>query len=102
MDNFEWQAGYHERFGIHRVNFSDPERKRVPKQSSKVYAKIVADNGFPPDKPTPGQTSGPTSQPNSQPTSQSTSQPTSGKAEYTVFAPLFIVIITHILFFAHI
>lgn len=47
MDNFEWAQGYHERFGIHRVNFSDPERKRVPKQSVKEYAKIVANNGFP-------------------------------------------------------
>ena len=47
MDNFEWNVGYHERFGLHWVNFSDPERKRVPKFSTKVYAKIVADNGFP-------------------------------------------------------
>ena len=52
MDNFEWSKGYHERFGIHRVNFSDPERKRVPKLSAKEYAKIVADNGFPSDQPT--------------------------------------------------
>ena len=47
MDNFEWASGYHERFGIHRVNFSDPEKKRIPKQSAKVYAEIVANNGFP-------------------------------------------------------
>ncbi|XP_046853586.1 cytosolic beta-glucosidase-like isoform X2 [Xenia sp. Carnegie-2017] len=47
MDDFEWNVGYHERFGLHWVNFSDPERKRVPKFSTKVYAKIVADNGFP-------------------------------------------------------
>ena len=54
MDNFEWHTGYHERFGIHRVNFSDPERKRVPKRSAKVYTQIVADNGFPPEKSTAG------------------------------------------------
>jgi hypothetical protein len=47
MDNFQWASGYHVRFGIHRVNFGDPELKRIPKQSAKVYAKIVADNGFP-------------------------------------------------------
>ena len=56
MDNFEWARGYHERFGIHRVNFSDPEKKRVPKQSAKEYAKIVADNGFPPDQSTAAKT----------------------------------------------
>jgi lactase-phlorizin hydrolase len=49
MDNFEWASGYHERFGIHRVNFSDPEKKRIPKRSAKAYTKIVADNGFPAD-----------------------------------------------------
>jgi hypothetical protein len=77
MDNFEWHTGYHERFGIHRVNFSDPERKRLPKQSAKSYAKIVADNGFPPDNST------------------------SGKPEYSVLVPLVIAIIFHIASFVH-
>ena len=60
MDNFEWASGYHERFGIHRVNFSDPERKRIPKESAKVYRNIVADNGFPAEKPTGKSSDNPT------------------------------------------
>ena len=47
MDNFEWASGYHDRFGLHRIDFSDPERKRVPKKSANLYKKIVAENGFP-------------------------------------------------------
>jgi hypothetical protein len=85
MDNFEWHTGYHERFGIHRVNFSDPERKRLPKKSAKLYAKIVADNGFPPDQST-------TVKPDNS---------TSGKPEYSVLVPLVIAIIFHIASFVH-
>ena len=35
-----------ERFGMHYVDFEDPDRVRTPKESSKFYAQIVADNGF--------------------------------------------------------
>ena len=35
-----------EKFGLHYVNFTDPDRKRIPKESSKFYTQIVADNGF--------------------------------------------------------
>lgn len=47
MDNFEWARGYSERFGTHWVNFTDPERPRIPKASSVVLRQIFADNGFP-------------------------------------------------------
>ena len=46
MDNFEWASGYRERFGMHYVDFTDPERPRTQKESAKLYAQIVADNGF--------------------------------------------------------
>jgi len=39
--------GYTERFGVHYVNFSDPERPRTPKASAALLTKIYKDNGFP-------------------------------------------------------
>ena len=41
MDNFEWAQGYTERFGIHYINFSDPDRPRIPKQSAYCYQEII-------------------------------------------------------------
>ena len=53
MDNFEWASGYHERFGLHYIDFSgDPDLKRIPKKSAKAYTKIVAENGFPANRST--------------------------------------------------
>ncbi|KAK3085076.1 hypothetical protein FSP39_023890 [Pinctada imbricata] len=46
MDNFEWMRGYTERFGLHYVNFTDPNRPRTPKASARYYKKLIADNGF--------------------------------------------------------
>jgi hypothetical protein len=99
MDNFEWHTGYHERFGIHRVNFSDPERKRLPKKSAKLYAKIVADNGFPPDQSTTGKPDNSTT--GKPPTTKNPDNATSGKPEYSVLVPLVIAIIFHIASFVH-
>ena len=47
MDNFEWAQGYSERFGMHYVDYNDPERPRTQKESARFYAQVVADHGFP-------------------------------------------------------
>ncbi|KAI3356505.1 hypothetical protein L3Q82_017710, partial [Scortum barcoo] len=47
MDNFEWAAGYSERFGLFYVNRSDPTLPRIPKNSASHYASIIKCNGFP-------------------------------------------------------
>lgn len=46
MDNFEWMRGYSEHFGLHYVNFSDPNRVRTPKASAAYYTSIIEANGF--------------------------------------------------------
>nr|XP_054761767.1 cytosolic beta-glucosidase-like [Lytechinus pictus] len=48
IDNFEWVEGYDARFGLHHVDFTDPQRPRTAKTSAKTYAAIVNDNGFKP------------------------------------------------------
>jgi lactase-phlorizin hydrolase len=47
MDNFEWSEGYTQHFGLHSVDFDDPERKKTAKASSLFYAGIIRKNGFP-------------------------------------------------------
>ncbi|CAG0901510.1 unnamed protein product [Darwinula stevensoni] len=46
LDNLEWGVGYSQKFGLHFVDFSDPERPRTPKKSSRFYRQIIRDNGF--------------------------------------------------------
>ena len=43
MDNFEWSSGYAKRFGIVHVDFET--QVRTPKESAKVYASIIANQG---------------------------------------------------------
>ena len=46
LDVKEWVFGYHFRYGLYHVDFTDPNRKRTPKESARFYAKIIKDNGF--------------------------------------------------------
>jgi beta-glucosidase len=45
LDNFEWEEGYRQRFGLVHVDF--PSQKRTLKDSGKWYAKLAADNWLP-------------------------------------------------------
>ena len=47
MDSFEWLSGYTVNFGLHQVNFEDPNRPRTPKRSAHYYYQVIKDNGFP-------------------------------------------------------
>nr|XP_006817621.1 PREDICTED: lactase-phlorizin hydrolase-like [Saccoglossus kowalevskii] len=46
MDNFEWAAGYSERFGLYYVDFNDEDRPRYKKESAIFYSQLVHNNGF--------------------------------------------------------
>jgi len=43
MDNFEWAAGYRERFGLVYVDFQT--QRRIPKDSARWYKGVIAANG---------------------------------------------------------
>lgn len=43
LDNFEWNQGYHERFGLVYVDY--PTGERIPKDSAAWYAKVIETNG---------------------------------------------------------
>jgi beta-glucosidase len=43
FDNFEWERGYSQRFGLVRVNYET--LKRTPKQSAHWYRDVIANNG---------------------------------------------------------
>jgi beta-glucosidase len=49
MDNFEWQSGYKERFGLIHVDFQTQER--TLKNSAYWYAQVIASNGGALDQP---------------------------------------------------
>ena len=42
-----WGKGYTEKFGLHSVNMSSPERGRAAKESSIYFGSIAQNNGFP-------------------------------------------------------
>ena len=41
LDNFEWENGYNEHFGIVRVDFNDPNRTRAWKKSAEWWQKLI-------------------------------------------------------------
>ncbi|NXU52243.1 LPH hydrolase, partial [Turnix velox] len=47
MDSFEWLNGYDPTFGLHQVDFENPNRPRTPKRSAVYYSEIIRNNGFP-------------------------------------------------------
>uniref|UniRef100_A0A8C3G6H1 Lactase n=1 Tax=Cyclopterus lumpus TaxID=8103 RepID=A0A8C3G6H1_CYCLU len=47
MDSFEWLDGYKVGFGLHHVDFNNPNRPRTPKYSAHFYYQVIKDNGFP-------------------------------------------------------
>ncbi|MEZ5822030.1 MAG: GH1 family beta-glucosidase [Bradyrhizobium sp.] len=60
LDNFEWTAGYSQRFGIVYVDYST--LKRVPKASARWYANLIADARRSRDKATGDVGCGPAAQ----------------------------------------
>ncbi|HEX9089695.1 MAG TPA: family 1 glycosylhydrolase [Arthrobacter sp.] len=48
LDNFEWAYGYHQRFGLVRVDYDTLER--IPKASGLWYAQVAASNAVPASK----------------------------------------------------
>lgn len=41
VDNFEWIFGYTAKYGLYKVDFDSPERKRHPKKSARFYKKVI-------------------------------------------------------------
>lgn len=47
MDSFEWLNGFEKGFGLHHVDFANPNLPRTPKRSAHYYYQVMRDNGFP-------------------------------------------------------
>lgn len=50
VDGFEWNNGFMIRRGLFYIDFSQPNRTRIPKTSAQYYRRVVTDNGFPSDE----------------------------------------------------
>ena len=57
LDNFEWAYGYSRRFGIVYVDFAT--QQRIPKDSARWYAAVVASGSVPAPPPPRGRAGGP-------------------------------------------
>ncbi|XP_049879412.1 myrosinase 1-like isoform X1 [Pectinophora gossypiella] len=49
MDNFEWRAGFSERFGFYHVDITHPDLPRTPKLSAEYYKQLIANRELPQD-----------------------------------------------------
>lgn len=47
LDNFEWGEGYEQRFGLVWVDFDDPKRRRILKESGRWYGQVARENALP-------------------------------------------------------
>lgn len=47
LDNFEWDEGFSERFGLFYVDFRNKNKPRYPKASVQFYKRLISSNGFP-------------------------------------------------------
>ncbi|KAK9511658.1 hypothetical protein O3M35_000278 [Rhynocoris fuscipes] len=47
MDNFEWFDGYTSAFGIFKVDFRDPKKKRIPKKSVSFIKSLLSTRYIP-------------------------------------------------------
>uniref|UniRef100_A0A1I8Q5D8 Myrosinase 1 n=1 Tax=Stomoxys calcitrans TaxID=35570 RepID=A0A1I8Q5D8_STOCA len=41
IDNFEWQRGYTEKFGLYYVNNASVNKERIPKHSARYYKSVI-------------------------------------------------------------
>lgn len=41
LDNFEWTYGYTEKYGLNHVDFDDPQRTRLMKNSGRCYTQFI-------------------------------------------------------------
>jgi beta-glucosidase len=48
MDNFEWVEGFEPRFGLYRVDYSTPERRRLPTPAVAAFQEIARSLGLKP------------------------------------------------------
>ncbi|XP_055845443.1 myrosinase 1-like [Episyrphus balteatus] len=47
IDNFEWQRGYTNKFGLYAVNLNSPNKERTPRKSAKYYRKVIETKTLP-------------------------------------------------------
>ncbi len=46
IDNFEWKEGFSKKFGLIECRHDDPELKRKPRPSARMYSEIIKENAI--------------------------------------------------------